>query len=73
MSSSMRRTLLLVAILGAATSCTEGPRTGSVYRPTVPYGPWWVHPSVYDGPLALGRPKVSLPPEGAPPAGTKAR
>ncbi len=45
-----------------ALGCEEGARTGSVYRVRVPYGPWWVYPSVYDRPLALGRPKVTTPP-----------
>jgi len=67
------RVLLFAALLGAAAACTEPPRTGSVYRPSVPYGPWWVHPSVYDAPLALGRPKGPLPPEGGSATGTKPR
>jgi hypothetical protein len=69
MSRSMPGALVLAAaLLGAATACTEAPRTGSVYRPSVPYGPWWVHPGVYDRPLPLGRPKLELPPEGAAPS-----
>jgi hypothetical protein len=55
---------ILVASLPAlfALGCEEGARAGSVYRVRVPYGPWWVYPSVYDRPLALGRPKVTTPP-----------
>lgn len=55
---------LLVACVPAlfALGCEEGARTGSVYRVRVPYGPWWVYPTVYDRPLALGRPKVVAPP-----------
>jgi hypothetical protein len=55
---------ILVALLPVlfALGCEEGARAGSVYRVRVPYGPWWVYPSVYDRPLALGRPKVTTPP-----------
>lgn len=59
---SARWILLASVPLLFALGCEEGARTGSVYRVRVPYGPWWVYPTVYDRPLALGRPKVTMPP-----------
>jgi hypothetical protein len=64
--SRTSRAVGAIALLGLALAgCTEAPRTGSVWRTAVPFGPWFLHPGVYDRPLALGRPKVVVPPEDA--------
>jgi hypothetical protein len=68
-SRTRRRALpMILALLPMlfALGCEEGARAGSVYRVRAPYGPWWVHPSVYDRQLALGRPKVTTPPAAEP-------
>jgi hypothetical protein len=66
--SRFARNAVLAALLGGAlASCTEAPRAGSVYRSSIPYGTWWQYSGVYDRPLALGRPKVSVPAEPAEP------
>lgn len=47
----------LSAVLLLGGGCGEGARSGSVHQAHLPFGPWWSYPTLYEGELALGRPK----------------
>lgn len=46
-----------------AGGCAAGVRSGTVHQGHLKYGPFWSYPTIYEGELSLGRPKVSVPAE----------
>lgn len=56
-----RSIVLGLALLAAG--CSEGARSGTVHQGHLKYGPFWSYPTIYEGELSLGRPKVNVPAE----------